>query len=628
MSTSVDNRIVEMQFDNREFEVNAKASINTLEKLKDELDMSKAARGFNELEGAAKNVDFNPIMSAVQSVGEKFSAMDVVAITALQRITNAAIDAGTKLVKSLSVDQISAGWAKYADKTTAVQTIMAATSKDVGEGDAYKYHTIEEQMAGVTEQLDKIALFADETSYSLIDMTSNIGKFTSMNIPLEQSVKAMEGIANWAAISGANSAQASRAMYNLSQALGMGSVRVQDWMSIENANMATYEFKETVIAEAIVQKKLTEDGKTFGKNTEKTVKVINDLTGELEIVKQTTEATAVTAENFRSTLSEGWFDTGVLNAVLEKYGGFSTKLLDYVDNSNKTATDWLKAIDAFNSGSKDFDINEFIVGAEYLNEETGEMEPMTVEKMAEVLTDLGSSTYDLGRRAFKAAQEAKTFSEAIGATSDAVSSKFMKIFELIFGNYLEAKELWTKLAEELYDIFAEPLNGVIDVLQEWYDAGARTQLWEGIWAIWDSIRKVVAAVKEGFAEIFPKKTANDLYDATKNFKEFALSLKPSETTLLKIKSGAEGVAKAINGLSLGLKMAGKTIGTVFEAIGDVISSLFFSSNDKDSVFFRIDEETGEIVKSVKPVLGFLHDFGDRMTELYSKFENGTFLEVY
>ena len=517
MSTTVDNRIVEMQFDNREFEVNAKASINTLEKLKEELDMSKAARGFDELDGAAKQINLNPLITAAQSVGEKFSAMDVAAITAISRITNAAIDAGKKIVSSLSIDNIKTGWDKYGEKTTSTATIMAAISKD--------YPDEKERMAVVTEWLDKLALFADETSYSLTDMTSNIGKFTSMNIDLETSVKAMEGIATWAAISGSNAAQASRAMYNLSQALGMGSVRVQDWMSIENAGMATYEFKQMVIAEGIAQKKLTEDGKTFGKNTEKTVKIINDLTGELEIVKQTTEATAVTAENFRSTLAEGWFDNKVLTAVLEKYGAFSTKLMDYVDNSEHTATQWLHAIDDFNSGAEDFNIEKFAEGVELLNEETGEMEPATIEQITEVLKDLGSVEYELGRKAFKAAQEAKTFEEAMNATKDAVSSKWMEIFEHIFGNYTEAKELWTKLSEELYDIFAEPLNDVVELFKAWHKLeegeGGRTDFWKAVWSIWDSIRSVIEAIKEGFETIFPPKTVDDLMNATKAFKAFS-----------------------------------------------------------------------------------------------------------
>ena len=615
MSTTVDNRIVEMQFDNREFEVNAKASINTLEKLKEELDMSKAARGFDELDGAAKQINLNPLITAAQSVGEKFSAMDVAAITAISRITNAAIDAGKKIVSSLSIDNIKTGWDKYGEKTTSTATIMAAISKD--------YPDEKERMAVVTEWLDKLALFADETSYSLTDMTSNIGKFTSMNIDLETSVKAMEGIATWAAISGSNAAQASRAMYNLSQALGMGSVRVQDWMSIENAGMATYEFKQMVIAEGIAQKKLTEDGKTFGKNTEKTVKIINDLTGELEIVKQTTEATAVTAENFRSTLAEGWFDNKVLTAVLEKYGAFSTKLMDYVDNSEHTATQWLHAIDDFNSGAEDFNIEKFAEGVELLNEETGEMEPATIEQITEVLKDLGSVEYELGRKAFKAAQEAKTFEEAMNATKDAVSSKWMEIFEHIFGNYTEAKELWTKLSEELYDIFAEPLNDVVELFKAWHKLeegeGGRTDFWKAVWSIWDSIRSVIEAIKEGFETIFPPKTVDDLMNATKAFKAFSERLVPTEEFLEKIKIGAEGIAKAIHGVSLGFKMVGEIIKTVFSSIGKVIEKY-------SSPFETLSEDGEKFIGAMKRPLELFHTFGEFMEDLYSKFQEGTLLE--
>lgn len=624
MSTTVDNRIVEMQFDNREFEVNAKASINTLEKLKDELDMSKAARGFNELDGAAKNVDFNPLMTAVQSVGEKFSAMDVVAITALSRITNAAIDAGKKLVESLSVDQIKEGWSKYEQMTTATQTIMAATAKDIGKlddnGNLIGYADQDDQMAKVSAQLDKLATFADETSYSLTDMTSNVGKFVSQNIPLEDSVAAMMGIANAAALAGQNSAAASRAMYNLSQSLGMGSVRVQDWMSIENANMATYEFKEMIIETAHELKKLDDSYMTSGKALDGYNTIINATTGELEKVQKWSEGTKVTVENFRSTLSDGWFDNEVLTAVLDKYGRFSSELTELMGNNSDTiARDWLDAIEKFNSKDADFSVEEFAKGIKLLNQETGELEPATVETMSALLEKLGSKEYALGLKAFKAAQEAKTFTEAIDATKDAVSSKFMKIFELIFGNYLEAKELWTDLAEALYDIFAEPLNGVISLFKEWNEQGGRTALWESIYSILGSISKIIDAVKEGFATIFPPKTVDDLMAATDALKAFSEWLEPTDDLLEKIKIGAEGIAKAIHGVSLGFKMVGEIIKTVFSSIGKVIEKY-------SSPFETLSEDGERFVGAMKRPLELFHTFGEFMEDLYSKFQEGTLLE--
>ena len=290
MSNNIDKRIVEMQFDNQQFESNVKTSLSTLDSLKKGLDLSGASKGFDELDKAVSKVDMNTLGSAVEAVKVKFSALETIATTALVNITNEAVNAGKQLLASLSVDQISAGWGKYAEKTSAVQTIMAATAKD--------FDDTGEQMEYVNSQLEKLNWFTDETSYSFLDMVNNIGKFTSNRIPLDKSVTAMQGISNWAALSGANVAEAGRAMYNLAQAIAVGRVQLIDWKSIENANMATAEFKETAIETALAMGTLEKgaDG------------VIRTLGGD-----------EVSVSNFNSALTQGkWFTSEVLMNVLEQ----------------------------------------------------------------------------------------------------------------------------------------------------------------------------------------------------------------------------------------------------------------------------------------------------------------------
>lgn len=386
MSTSIDQRIVEMQFDNNQFERGAKQSIETLDKLDKSLDLRESAKNLTALSDAGKNFNMDGVASGIEIVQQKFSALEIMGITALQRITNQAITTGENLVKSLSLDQIGEGFGKYEQKTTSVQTIVNATGESID---------------SVSEKLAKLNWFTDETSYNFTDMIGNIGKFTSMGIDLNTSVTAMEGIANWAAISGQGMNEASRAMYNLSQAIGVGAVKLMDWKSIENANMATKEFKETAI---------------------ETAKAL----GELNAQGETAKGTAVTVENFSSTLSDAWFTSDVLLKTLNKYG-------EYADEVYTVATE--KGLTC-----------------------------------AQAMEQVNGETMNLGERAFKAAQEAKTFTDAINSVKDAVSTGWANTFEIIFGNYEEAKRMWTDLANDLYDIFAGGTDDRNNFLEQVFSA--------------------------------------------------------------------------------------------------------------------------------------------------------------
>lgn len=428
----VDSKVVELGLENRNFETNAKTSLSTLERLKAALKFANAADSFNDIDASVKKINMNGLTNGVNSFKSALNQLKSVAVFSLMfnEVTKLQ-NAFEGLVKSLTIDQASAGWSKYADKTQAVQTIMAATAKD--------FNDQGEQMEYVNSQLEKLNWFTDETSYNFLDMVNNIGKFTSNNIKLDQAVTSMEGISTWAAISGANVNEAGRAMYNLSQAISVGSVKLMDWKSIENANMATFEFKQTAIETAEALKLLKKTGDDSW---------------------ETMAGHAVSATNFNQALSDGWFTSEVLLTTLEKYGKFTDELYGVMEQvgDSVTTSQILEYVAKFKEGT--LDIGEAAA-------ETG----VSASTLKGLLSGLSAETLELGEKAFKAAQEAKTFQEAIDATKDAVSTGWMNTFEIMFGDYLHAKNLWTDLANDLYTIFAEGGNSRNELLKEAFNHG-------------------------------------------------------------------------------------------------------------------------------------------------------------
>ena len=236
MSKKVDERVVEMRFDNKDFESNVKTTMSTLDRLKAALKLPTSSKALDGVANAAKNSTSNisGLGAAVETVNARFSAMQVVGMTALSNITTAAMRAGTNMVKSLTLDPIIGGFQEYETQLNAVQTILANTQS--------KGTTISD----VTAALDELNEYADLTIYNFTEMTRNIGTFTAAGVGLDESVRAIKGIANLAAVSGSSSTQAATAMYQLSQALAAGRVSLMDWNSVVNAGMGGEVFQEAL----------------------------------------------------------------------------------------------------------------------------------------------------------------------------------------------------------------------------------------------------------------------------------------------------------------------------------------------------------------------------------------------
>ena len=553
-----DTHVVELDFNNKKFEKNVSQSMSTLDKLK-------------------KKFSFKGIENSINTVSASISNLEVVSITAIQNITNRVVNLGIQRIKSLTVDNLSRGWTKFGQKTTSVATMAAQNLKVAGK----ELTNYSEKMEVINEQLEKLNWFSDETSYTFTDMVDNIGKFTAAGQDLDSSVKAMEGIATWAALSGQNATTASRAMYQLAQAIGKGKIQLIDWKSIQNANMDTQEFRQTVLDTAVAMGQLTKAGQNYITKTGK----------------------KFTKNQFTEALDTGWFTSDVLRKTLNKYSAAIDQIYEISEKEGLTA--------------------------------------------AEVIEKYGDQLDAFSVKAFKAAQEARTFTDVLNATIDAVSSKWMKTFEILVGGYDDAKKLWSNLADEFYDAFAESGNFRNSILEQWKNLEGRADLFAhtgdenqgAFWNIFDSIKAVVGAVKDAWNDIFPKTVfkdakdqAKDLGNQFKTFTErlqaFTKKMKPSEETLNRIRGILNGVFSVLKfGINL-IKIAAALISPLLTlAVKGIqaISSILSSLGQKFSAFiekaqYKFGNFIDEIQSSEK-VFNAVNKVISAIGKAFSKFAN-------
>lgn len=381
MSQEIDQRVVEMRFDNAQFEKNSRDTMRTLDKLKEKLSFKGAAKGLEQVQAASENVDFSGMEKGLDTVQAKFSALDVIAFTALQRITDKVISTGEHMVKSLSVDQITSGWDKYNEKTSNVQTIMNATGKSIDQVNGY---------------LNKLMWYSDETSYSFNEMTSALSQMTAAGGKIDKMIPMIMGIANATADAGKMGFAFQSTIRNLTQSYSAGHLQLQDWKSLNLMGTATKALKQELIDTAV----------------------------ELGVIKEG----EVTIASFESSLQKKWANTKVMEKTFAKYASMMEAAYELTQkNPGMTSS--------------------------------------------EALEQLKGQYGELAERAALAAQQATSFGQAIDSTKDAVSSKWMSVFETIFGNKEEATDTWTELANRLYDIFVPPIEALNDRMKEGLDSG-------------------------------------------------------------------------------------------------------------------------------------------------------------
>ena len=419
MSAVVDDRIVEMRFDNRDFEQNVKTSMSTLEKLKQSLKFSGASKGLGDMSSAIKKIDMSSLGANVEMVGSKFSVLEQIGIGALRNIGNSAMEVGKKVVSALTIDPVKSGFDEYNTQINAVQTILANTS---GKGT-----TLDQ----VNQALDELNHYADLTIYNFTEMTRNIGTFTAAGVDLETSVSAIQGIANVAAVSGSTSQQASVAMYQLSQALAAGTVKLQDWNSVVNAGMG---------------------GEVFQ----------NALKETSELLGTGAEAAIQAKGSFRESLQTGWLTSQVLTETLKKFttSGANEYVAKYTGLS-KEAVD----VAMENAKAQHGEADAIKVVSAELAKQTGKSE----EQIASIL--------NMARTAEDAATKVKTIPQLMDTLNEAVQSGWTQTWEIIIGDFEEAKELLTSISDVAQDWINKMSNRRNDILE-----GAMTSSWDKLTA--------------------------------------------------------------------------------------------------------------------------------------------------
>lgn len=568
MNQEIEQRIVAMYFDNKDFEKNAKETIKTLGDLRDNLNLEDSVKGFEELDKAGKKLNLTNVKQTIngmknslggfQSVLNKAFTVGTAPVRSLENFFHTfqgyvgkfvGFDLASKFVSSLenalrqlTVAPVEAGWNMYQANVDSVKTIMSGTlqsyKKQMSEVDSDWTYGEEEHMEYVKGQLRELSNYAQQTVFSLTDMTNNVGKFTNNNIDLETSVIAMEGIANMTAKAGQGAQQASMAMYNFSQALGVGKMTSLDWKSIENANIATTELKQLFIDSAVAGGRLEKQVEKLadGKEITKYFQTVDENGKKLAKNKWI----EISAENFRDTLREGWLDKQTMLNTMKIYSG---KINDVDD---------LKAMG--------FDVeNEELV--KYL--------------------------MNIGEQAALAATQVRTFSKMWDAMTEAVQSGWADSMELIFGDMTEATEFWTEINNRIggvLDASAEERN---KMLHEWrgetYDEmekawkrvdGAydgREDLIHGIYDVIAAARALGGTFKDAWRSVFGQTDGKKLQEITKAFHDLTSGFnqwlggqrdKSGETRLDKIRKGLKGILSIL-----------KTVGNVFRTVFGVISKL-------------------------------------------------------
>lgn len=530
MARPVDEKIVKMSLDNQDFKSKADETIGIFGRIKEGLNkipgvnLGKTVEDLGQLKNTAGGIDMGKLSGAVETVGDRFSAMGIIGMTVLTNLTNKAIDTGLRMAKSLALDGIKDGFAEYELKMGSVQTIMSGSG---------------ESLDVVNEKLAQLNEYSDKTIYSFKDMTSNIGKFTNAGVNLDDSVAAIQGISNVAALSGANANEASRAMYNFSQALSSGAVKLIDWKSIENANMATVEFKEQLLESAVAA------------------------------------------------------------GTVERAAGGMYKVLSK-DNTGKVYADLVSPTKNFNDSLK----------AQW----------MTSDALIGSLKDYADETTDIGRRAFASAQDVKTFSQMMDTTKEAIGSGWAQSFEIIIGDFEEAKTLFTKFSLIIGDAIGAGADARNKMLQEASDKGAFTNVFDGLLNIIKTVFRLKEIAGEAMAVVFPEGAVDIIVRISEGFKSFTESLYPTSRETNKLRSNLETFFKVVRlGMDIVKGIANvfinlipdnlfKMLSNVASAFGEVLGVLFKSSGAGTGVkefFDNMASRADKFSKVLEPIISLI-----------------------
>ena len=531
MSKQIEERVVSMKFENSDFKSKTTETVSLLDKLKKALKLDGASKGLENVGSSAKKIDLSNASNSADTLKDKFSALEVVGVTALVNIANSAIETGKQLLSAITIDPIIDGFHEYETQMNAVQTILANTSS--------KGTTLDD----VNKSLDELNTYADKTIYNFTEMTRNIGTFTAAGVDLDTSTQAIKGIANLAAMSGSSSQQASTAMYQLSQAIAAGRVNLEDWNSVVHAGMGGQVFQDALKRTAKVMGKTVDEAQTF-------------------------------RESLSSKDGNGWLTSDVLLETLREFTG---------------------------------DMSEAELRAQ------GYTESQIQDIMA------------MAKTAQDAAVEVKTFTQLMGTIKEALGSGWAQTWEIIIGDFNEAKELVTGISTVLGGMINDSAEARNQMLQGWKDLGGRIDLIESFKNVATGLFDIFKAIGGAFRDIFPPTTSEQLYNITSSIRSLTENFKMSEPTLNNLRSTFKGLFAIIDiGKQLFVGLA-KGISTVIGGSSSLVSSILTVTGSFGEWLTALDnviKQSDIINKIIQPlannIRNLLTNVGSGMSSILTK----------
>lgn len=629
MSTTIDSRVVEMRFDNKQFESNVQTSLSTLDKLKSSLNMNGATKGFEQIDNAAKKVNMSGLGNAVESVRLKFSALEVMAVTALSNITTQALNTASRIAKEFTIDPIMQGFSEYETQIGAVQTILANTSHQGT------------NLQQVNRALDELNTYADKTIYNFTEMTRNIGTFTAAGVDLQTSVDSIKGIANLAAVSGSTSQQASTAMYQLSQALAAGKVSLMDWNSVVNAGMGGKVFQDSLIRTS-------------------------------ELLGTGAQAAIDTYGSFRESLTKGeWLTTEVLTETLKQFAGayseadliqqgFTAEQARSIMEMAKTAEDAATKVKTFTqlfdtlkesaqSGwtqTWEILIGDFEEAKEVLTEVSnvvGDVISKSAEARNEILSGglssgwkqlLGAGIADEagyidsiqevarahGDAFDQMVADSDSFSDALKKglqegviSSETLSDAVFNLQEKMSGMSEEERKAAGYTSEMITQIetLASGLRDGSISMDEFTEKilrpSGRENLIQALWNAAKGLISVITPIKEAFREIFPPMTAEQLYKITEGLRSLTERLTLSETASTNLKNTFKGLFAVVDIIGNAFMAVVKAIGSLLGGVGELGGGLLSITGSFGEWLVKLNE-TIETTDIFNKVLGGIVNF--------------------
>lgn len=616
MSKQIDERVVSMQFDNKNFEQNVQTSMSTLDKLKQKLNLSGASKGLENVNAAAKNVNMSGLGNAVETVRARFSALEVMGVTALANITNSAVNAGKRMVSALTIAPISDGFSEYEMTLNAVQTTMAGTGKTAEEVEA---------------QLKRLDDYADKTVYSTADMLNNLPKFTNAGVELEKATTAMIGIANATALAGGDAGKASIAFYNLGQAIGTGYLTRMDYNSINNAGIATMEWKNQMVEAAIAQGTLTKVGEDAYQAGSKTLtlqqlfidglqeqwattdvmmKVFGDYGDETTEIGKKAQASAQDIKTFtqmmeslKATAGTGWKDTwqiifGGLDEAKEFWtsinnfiSGILTGMSDFRNRIlegalGKGLQDIFAKIDGSALGKTAKAVSTVTQSLDYYQDMVNKIwrgdyqnNPVRADLLAgdghnpKVLQDLVNKGYQYKLTMDDVAESEKKFGVALSTTTEEAEKTSNTISELTDAQLKNIGLTEDEIREyrALEEQSKKTGKSMEELLKEMEEVDGRTLLIESLKNAGSGLVTVFSEMGKAWKEVFPPITSVQLYNIIKALNEFSEKLVVSDETADKLRRTFKGLFALIDIIAtvIGgpLKIAFKIVGKLLDMFG-------------------------------------------------------------